>query len=140
MTKRTRTETLALTDLVLEAIRVKPMHHSNLVDMFNLGKSDINNMLCRLKKQGLIKVHPDDLDNPSNKKRWTRTNITQTYFQIVKQNQRRAELLAASKCKGEVTFSPLANSAMCKTSADYHTSGNKSRVPAWSGYGGYFDN
>lgn len=132
--KRSRDEAQYLTDLVLEAIRQQPLYRHDLIDMFNLERGDLNNFLCRLKNNGLIEIYAPDKDKHQNKRRWYKTERTESYHEVVKASQVRSQTAFINSYKGDVTFSPHANPAMCRTSMSYHTKGNTSKINAWAGY------
>lgn len=132
--KRERYQAQQLTDLLLEAIRIKPLYRNELSEMFNLDKNDLNNFLCRLKKNNLIEIYPPDKSNSTNNRRWYKTDRTESYQECVKVSQARSQNAFLNSYKGEVKFSPHANPDMCITSNSYPTTGNKHRLSAWSGY------
>ena len=132
--KRERNKSQEMVDLLLEALRAQPLYRHDLVEMFNFSNQDLNNFMYRLKKHNLIEIYQPDINKHANMRRWYKTERTESYIDIVKESKQKTTEALINGCKGEVKFSPHANPLMCKTSMSYHTSGNRTKVSAWSGY------
>ena len=126
---------LEVKDLILAELRKQPLYRHDLNDMFDLDKHQLNNALTQLKSHGLIATFKDDLTKHPNKRRWYCTERTESYLDCMKVSRSRStQFLLTATHKSSDVYSPYANPDMCVTSNDHHTTSNKTKVSAWSGY------
>ena len=126
---------LEVKDLILAELRKQPLHRHDLNDMFDLDFGQLNNALTQLKKYGLIATCKNDLNNSANSRRWYKTDKTETYLECMQLSRSRStKHLLLNSHKSIEVYSPYANPDMCVTSNDHHTTSNKTKVSAWSGY------
>ena len=124
-------EGFASKEAVLIAIREKPMYRKELNGMFNLDNQKMTNYLTSLKNYKLIQFHPDDATASKNKRRWARTDSTASLEDCLRFSKE-FYLKKADDKRKELLFKP---SAIMRVSVDdYHTTGNKAKHSAWTGY------
>lgn len=131
--KRTRQEMNAITNEILEVIRAKPTKRWQILKAFPYDENEIDKFIARLHKKGLIKREYESENMASKSAIWVRTNDNKPYSHMLKSEIKAAE----NKIIGRpevVKFSPYANPNMCVTANRHHTTGNKHKLSAWSGY------
>lgn len=130
--KKTTLEMLEIKDLLLAAIREKPIYRNELNEMFGLSYGQLTNALTALKTNGLIATFKEDSAKPHNLRRWYKTERAETYLECRQASQSKstkAFLMNAHKGDGYLDYATTTVS--CN---DYPTYGNKQKMSAWSGY------
>jgi len=122
---------MAMKDIIRNALIEKPMTYTELLEHFNLDKGKLTNHMTQLKKYGFVKYAESEKHLPKDKRKYYVVIETGSYAAMM--TERRAinnQMTWKDSHKSEI--SPYATKQVNCDS--YHTHGNKSKVSAWQGY------
>ncbi len=117
-----------------------PMTNQQLQKVFNVKPRTMCNYLSALKNQGLIDVHPEDVDKWPNIRRYYAFKDKQRFSSIIEEKvklRRENRIAKLAQKKQEIVESEKNPYATFYNLTDTvrTTSAQKSRISAWLGYG-----
>jgi hypothetical protein len=121
---------MAMKDIIRDALLIKPMSYSEMLIHFNLDRGKLTNHMTQLKKYGFVKYAESERHMPKDKRKYYVVADMGSYADMM--SERRAvnsQMTWKDTHKAEI----LPNAR--HYSADkYHTTGNRTKVSAWHGY------
>lgn len=133
MSKTNIESSVKMTDMLLSALKIRPMYRREMVNELNLSHADVNNCITRLKREGLVKMIDEDAKKHPNNRRWGAISKESNYRACIIAKRGEKAITDAPMTR-KVEFSPMANRAMCITADNYHVRGKYEKVSAWTGY------
>ena len=128
---------LDMKEEILAALREQQLYYRDIMDMFNLSHKEMRNYLICMKRLELIDTYEPDSHKCSNKRRWYKTMRTETYSEMLRARKEKH----LDNCKNQ--FSEKKPSSphirLIELTDKKHTTGNRARINAWSGYQGMAD-
>lgn len=123
-------ESMAFKDVIRDALILNPMSYSELLIHFNLDRGRLTNHMTQLKKYGFVKYSEAEKKLPKEKRKYYVVIENGTYAAMM--SERRASNYKMTWKDSMEKASP--NASMVVTADKYHTTGNRPKVNAWSGY------
>ena len=122
---------MAFKDIIRDALIIKPMSYSEMLIHFDITRSKLTNHMTQLKKYGFVKYSEAEKHMKKDKRKYYVVPDMGSYADMM--SERRA-VNAQMSWKDSHKADINKNARVVVTCDQYHTSGNRTKVSAWSGY------
>lgn len=121
---------MAFKDVIRDALLIKPMSYTEMIEHFKIDRPVLTNHMTQLKKYGFVKYSETEKHIAKDKRKYYVVPDMGSYADMM--SERRAINSQMTWKDGKEEASK--NASMVVNSDQYHTKGNRSKVSAWNGY------
>lgn len=129
--KVTHSESANIKDSILILLNETPTTYVDMLTIFNIDKHKLTNHMWQLKKYGFVGYHHLDKNKTLAERRYIAVKDMGLYSEMMAE---RKKFKNKETCSEQHKALISKNATMVVSSDQYHTSGNRTKVSAWSGY------